>query len=128
MEAPQRVYDALDARNYKAALKLCDKNAKKNPVLAALRCLTLQRMRRLSEAAEACNELVTKGYTDENDGMDGQQPRNTHVLRNYVHEFAHYQKQSSMWSNNKACLAQVEGNVVFNGPRVRRPASLHRPL
>ena len=66
MEAPQRVYDALDARNYKTALKLCDKNAKKNPVLAALRCLTLQRMRRLSEAAEACNDLVTKGYTDEN--------------------------------------------------------------
>ena len=65
MEAPQRVYDALDARNYKTALKLCDKNAKKNPVLAALRCLTLQRMRRLSEAAEACNDLVTKGYTDE---------------------------------------------------------------
>ena len=50
--------------------------------------------------------------------MDGQQPRNTFVLRNYVHEFAHYQKQSSMWSNNKACLAQVEGNIVFNGPRV----------
>jgi hypothetical protein len=22
-----------------------------------------------------------------------------------------------MWSNNKACLAQVEGNVVFNGKR-----------
>ena len=50
--------------------------------------------------------------------MDGQQPRNTHVMRNYVHEFGHYQKQSSMWSNNKACLAQVEGNIVFNGPRV----------
>ena len=33
MEAPQRVYDALDARNYKTALKLCEKNAKKNPVL-----------------------------------------------------------------------------------------------
>ena len=49
--------------------------------------------------------------------MDGQQPRDTFVLRNYVHEFAHYQKQSSMWSNNKACLSQVEGNVVFNGPR-----------
>ena len=65
---------------------------------------------------------LPQGYTDENDGMDGQQPRDTFVLRNYVHEFAHYQKQSSMWSNNKACLAQVEGNVVFNGPRVRHPA------
>ena len=71
---------------------------------------------------------MPQGYTNENDGMDGQQPRNTHVMRNYVHEFGHYQKQSSMWSNNKACLAQVEGNVVFNGPRVRRPASLLRPL
>ena len=60
MEAPQRVYDALDARNYKTALKLCEKNAKKNPVLAALRCLTLQRMRRLSEAAEACNEILVE--------------------------------------------------------------------
>ena len=68
--------------------------------------------------------------------MDGQQPRNTHVMRNYVHEFGHYQKQSSMWSNNKACLAQVEGNIVFNGPRVNpqpRPSALcplpltHRP-
>ena len=29
----------------------------KEPPLAALRCLTLQRMRRLSEAAEACNEF-----------------------------------------------------------------------
>ena len=59
--------------------------------------------------------------------MDGQQPRNTHVMRNYVHEFGHYQKQSSMWSNNKACLAQVEGNIVFNGPRVNpqpRPSAL----
>jgi hypothetical protein len=64
-----------------------------------------------------CNPMASWGYTDENDGTDGQQPRYTYVARNYVHEFGHYQKQSSMWSNNKACLAQVEGNVVFNGPR-----------
>lgn len=67
MEAPQRVYDALDARNYKTALKLCEKNAKKNPVLAALRCLTLQRMRRNQEASQACDELLQKhAWTDEN--------------------------------------------------------------
>jgi len=43
--------------------------------------------------------------------MDGLQPRHTRVLRNYVHEIGHYEKQSSMWSNNKACLTAVEGNV-----------------
>ena len=55
------------------------------------------------------------GFTDENDGMDGQQPRYT--ARNYVHEWGHYEKQSSMWSNNKACLAHVDSNIAFNGPR-----------
>ena len=49
--------------------------------------------------------------------MDGQQPRHTYVMRNYVREFGHYQKQSSFWSNNKACLTQIEGNIAFNGPR-----------
>ena len=62
-----------------------------------------------------CNPMASWGYTNETDGMDGQQPRYTRVLRNYVREFGHYEKQSSMWSNNKACLTQVEGNVVFNG-------------
>ena len=60
-----------------------------------------------------CNPMASWGYTNENDGTDGQQPRNTNVLRNYVREWGHYEKQSSMWSNNKACLALVEGNVVF---------------
>ena len=70
--APAEPRAAMDAARLRRRaelqnrVKLCDKNAKKNPVLAALRCLTLQRMRRLSEAAEACNDLVTKGYTDEN--------------------------------------------------------------
>eukprot|EP01046_Picozoa_sp_COSAG06_P048242 COSAG06_NODE_7171_length_2599_cov_1.955200_4_plen_165_part_00 len=64
-----------------------------------------------------CNPMASWGYTKENDGMDGQQPRYTFVARNYVHEWGHYEKQSSMWSNNKACLAQVEGNIAFNGPR-----------
>ena len=63
------------------------------------------------------NPMASWGYTNETDGMDGQQPRYTNVLRNYVREWGHYEKQSSMWSNNKACLAHVEGNVVFNGPR-----------
>ena len=64
-----------------------------------------------------CSPMASWGYTKENDGMDGQQPRYTYVTRNYVHEFGHYEKQSSMWSNNKACLAHLENNIVFNGPR-----------
>ena len=58
-----------------------------------------------------CNPMASWGFTNENDGMDGQQPRYTYVARNYVHEWGHFEKQSSMWSNNKACLVQVEGNV-----------------
>eukprot|EP01049_Picozoa_sp_SAG25_P009224 SAG25_NODE_895_length_4876_cov_4.475822_8_plen_74_part_00 len=69
--------------------------------------------------------MASWGYTKENDGLDGQQPRYTSVFRNYVHEFGHYQKQSSMWSNNKACLAQVESNVVFNGVRGTALVYLH---
>ena len=57
------------------------------------------------------------GYTNENDGTEGQQPHHTHVLRNYVHEWGHYEKQSSFWSNNKACLVKVENNIAFNAPR-----------
>ena len=64
-----------------------------------------------------CSPMASWGYTNETDGMDGLQPRYTNVLRNYVREFGHKQKQSSMWSNNKACLTKVESNVVFNGPR-----------
>ena len=84
-----------------------------------------------------CSPMASWGYTNETDGMDGLQPRYTNVLRNYVHEFGHKQKQSSMWSNNKvlrccpvhlpddplsdpqpqACLTKIERNVVFNGPR-----------
>lgn len=64
-----------------------------------------------------CSPMASWGYTNENDGMDGQQPRHTYVMRNYVREFGHYQKQSSFWSNNKACLTQIEGNIAFNGPR-----------
>jgi len=64
-----------------------------------------------------CSPMAAWGYTKENDGMDGQQPRYTSILRNYVHEFGHYEKQSSFWFQAKACLTQIEDNVVFNGPR-----------
>jgi len=89
----------------------------------------------------ADNPMASWGYTNENDGTDGQQPHYTSILRNYVHEcvfvlflccfctvsalffsmlfcendgfdrWGHYEKQSSFWSNNKACLVTVENNV-----------------
>ena len=68
-----------------------------------------------------CNPMASWGYTDENDGTDGQQPRWTRVLRNYVREWGHYEKQSSMWSNNKACLVEVEGNIVSQSARKSHP-------
>jgi hypothetical protein len=61
--------------------------------------------------------MASWGYTNENDGTDGQQPQYTSILRNYAHEWGHYEKQSSFWSNNKACLVNVENNIAFNAPR-----------
>jgi hypothetical protein len=57
------------------------------------------------------------GYTNEEDGTDGLQPRYTYLTRNYVREIAIIQKQSSFWNQAKACQTFIEGNIVFNGPR-----------
>ena len=98
---------------------------------AALRRLAVTRP--LAEITEEIQGEVKKRLEKEKEVVRTHQitdgPRHGSMVRNhyrqlsYVHEFGHYQKQSSMWSNNKACLAQVEGNMVFNGPRVkpRRP-------
>ena len=61
--------------------------------------------------------MAAWGYTQEDDGTDGQQPRFTHVARNYVREIGLIQKQSSMWSQAKTCQAVLEANIAFNGPR-----------
>ena len=65
----------------------------------------------------AFSPMASWGYTKGYDGTDGQQPRDTHVLRNYVHEWGHQEIQSSMWSNNLAALSHLENNIVFNAPR-----------
>ena len=39
------------------------------------------------------------------------------MLRNYVHEFAHYQKQSSAWFQAQSCLNNISANLLYNGPR-----------
>ena len=57
-EALQRkIYEAIDARNYKAALKLCDKG-KKSALIGALKALTLQRLGRRDEANAQCSTLM----------------------------------------------------------------------
>lgn len=64
-----------------------------------------------------CSAMAGWGYTNENDGTDGQQPRFTYLLNNYVHELGHYEKQSSMWFQAKLCQTVIKGNINFNGPR-----------
>ena len=51
------------------------------------------------------------GYTDENDGMAGLQPRFTYILRNIAREIGIIEKQSSFWFQAKACLTQVSACV-----------------
>ena len=57
------------------------------------------------------------GYTDEQDGTGGMQPRGTRILRNYAREIGIIQKQSSVWFQAKTAQTVIEGNVMFNGPR-----------
>jgi len=96
------------------------------------------------------------GYTREQDGTDGQQPRYTKLARNvscchccalarlpslalaeadarvlpfqYVHEIGIIEKQSSMWFQAKTCLSEIEDNVSFNQPRAGELCSLLRCL
>lgn len=57
------------------------------------------------------------GYTEENDGTGGEQPRGTQISRNYAHEVGTFQLQSSMWFQAKAAQTNLTGNLFFNGPR-----------
>jgi len=54
----RKIYDALDARNYKAALKLCEKASKSSRVALALKALTLQRLGKRSESGAICDDLM----------------------------------------------------------------------
>jgi len=57
------------------------------------------------------------GYTKEEDGTDGQQPRFTSIERNYVREIGIIEKQSSMWFQAKSAQTRLDSNVAFNQPR-----------
>ena len=43
------------------------------------------------------------------DGTGGTQPRYTRVLSNVVREIGMNERQSSAWSEAKACLSEVDG-------------------
>jgi len=51
------------------------------------------------------------------DARGGEQPRGTRVLNNLFREMGIYQKQASAYFHAKSGLAEIAGNVVFNGPR-----------
>jgi len=51
------------------------------------------------------------------DGTDGNQPRFSNILYNFVHELGIYEKQSSFYFQAKSCQNTIKGNLFFNGPR-----------
>ena len=61
--------------------------------------------------------MAAWGYTNEWDGRDGRQPRETIVRRNIVREIGLYQKQSSAWFQAKSCDNYITDNIFFNMPR-----------
>jgi len=61
--------------------------------------------------------MVAWGHTQEWDGRDGRQPRDTVVEFNVVREIGIYQKQSSPWFQAKTCNTILRNNLMFNLPR-----------
>jgi hypothetical protein len=51
------------------------------------------------------------------DGTGGEQPRYTSMLGCIVREIGLNERQSSAFSEAKACLSHVKGNLFFNMPR-----------
>ena len=51
------------------------------------------------------------------DGTDGNQPRFSRILNNFVHELGIWEKQSSFYFQAKSCQNLIKGNIFFNGPR-----------
>ena len=51
------------------------------------------------------------------DGTGGAQPRYTAIVGNVVREIGLNERQSSAWSEAKACLSHVKGNLIYNIPR-----------
>ena len=51
------------------------------------------------------------------DGTDGNQPRGTRIVGNFVHELGIWEKQSSFYFQAKTCQTLIQNNIFFNGPR-----------
>eukprot|EP01083_Nonionella_stella_P110129 322065_1 len=56
------------------------------------------------------NDGSTMGW----DGTDGNQPRGTQFIQNFVHEIGIWEKQSSMWFQAKGCSNNLQQNIFFN--------------
>eukprot|EP00040_Diaphanoeca_grandis_P010287 m.52629 g.52629 ORF g.52629 m.52629 type:complete len:878 (+) comp21637_c0_seq1:31-2664(+) len=63
------------------------------------------------------NAVTTNGDSEKWDARAGEQPRKTLVSQNIMHDLGLYEKQSSAWGQNKACLANVSNNIMYNLPR-----------
>lgn len=63
------------------------------------------------------NAVATKGDSEKWDARSGEQPRGTLMKQNLIHDLGIYEKQSSGWGHNKACLATVTENIMYNLPR-----------
>eukprot|EP00475_Leptophrys_vorax_P015850 TRINITY_DN2221_c0_g1_i2.p1 TRINITY_DN2221_c0_g1~~TRINITY_DN2221_c0_g1_i2.p1 ORF type:complete len:721 (-),score=206.27 TRINITY_DN2221_c0_g1_i2:490-2652(-) len=61
--------------------------------------------------------MASWGFTNFEDGTNGEQPRFTTVSFNIAREVGHFQKQSSMWFQAKTAQTTLEGNIFFNTPR-----------
>lgn len=62
----QPIYNAIDSRNYKMALKLCaKKDLEKWDMVKALKAHALERTGRADEALELCREVKARNPTDE---------------------------------------------------------------
>eukprot|EP00658_Telonema_sp_P-2_P049871 TRINITY_DN3795_c0_g1_i19.p1 TRINITY_DN3795_c0_g1~~TRINITY_DN3795_c0_g1_i19.p1 ORF type:complete len:842 (-),score=152.99 TRINITY_DN3795_c0_g1_i19:108-2633(-) len=72
------------------------------------------------------NAMAAWGYTHGDaklptgvgiNGTSGDQPRFSSILSNIVREIGMNERQSSAWSEAKACLSHVKNNIFFNMPR-----------
>ena len=61
--------------------------------------------------------IAAVGSVDLIDGTNGNQPRGTKIVGNFVHEIGIYGKQTSAFFQAVACQTEIVGNVFFNGPR-----------
>eukprot|EP00980_Cylindrotheca_fusiformis_P013649 scaffold3513_cov102-Cylindrotheca_fusiformis.AAC.10 len=61
--------------------------------------------------------IATWGDTDGYNATSPTQPRFSVIEENVMSNLGLYQKQSSGWGQNKACLNTIRNNVMFNLPR-----------